>query len=111
MAKAIDLSTITIEKIIVHNVPKHQKGDLSTEPDYSEQESDLSDGLRLFFKDKVVQALRSDKAFKICYDTGSTSPISWLVPECIKDSTDLVSHSKAIAKHLFEIQVGSNTAG
>jgi hypothetical protein len=68
MIKRIDLSTIIIEHIIVHDIPKHKKNVLTVEPTYSQQESKISDGLRLFFKDKVVQALGSDKAFKICFD-------------------------------------------
>ncbi len=111
MATKFDFSSILIEKIIVHNVPKHQKGDLSIEPNYSLQESKLSDGLRLFFKDKVVQALGSDRAFKICFDNTNISPISWIIGEALKPASDFVVHSKAIAKHLFEIQVGSNAAG
>lgn len=111
-SKKIDLGTIVIEKIIVHDIPKHQKGDYSVEPNYSLKESKLTDGLRLFFKDKVVQALSSDKSFKICYDDDNESPISWLANESVKSDGSLIAtHSKAIAKHLFEIQVGSNAAG
>ena len=111
--KKIDLSTIVIERIIVHDIPRHQKGDYSIAPNYSQKESKLTDGLRLFFKDKVVQALASDKAFKICYDDDNNeSPISWLVNESLNSDGSMITvHSKAIAKYLFEIQVGSNAAG
>lgn len=112
MAKRIDSSSIIIEKIIVHDIPKHSKGDLSNEPRYSEQESKLSDGLRLFFKDKVVQSLNSDKSFKICFNSESTSPISWIVNDMLlSDGSEIVNQSKQIAKFLFEIQVGINAAG
>lgn len=112
MAKKIDLQTITIEKVIVHDIPYHKKNETSITPSYSERESGLSDGLRLFFKGKVVQALGSDRAFKICYDDESNSTVSWLVPDMLKsDCADIVTSSKAIAKQLFDIQVGSNAAG
>jgi hypothetical protein len=68
MVKTVDTSTIEIEKIIVHDIPKHKKGQIDLEPNYSEQESNLSETLKKFFKDKVVQSLSSDKAFKICFD-------------------------------------------
>lgn len=112
MAKRMDTSSIRIEQIVVHDIPKHNKNDLSIEAQYSEQVSKLSDGLRLFFKDKVVQALNSDKSFKICFDDEYTSPISWIINELlVSKGSDVVSQSKKIAKHLFEIQVGLNAAG
>jgi hypothetical protein len=112
MPKTIEIRSLIIERIIVHDIQKHLKGDLSIEPTYSEMESSLTDGLRNFFKEKVVSALISDKSFKICFDEDNASPISWLVPEIIKSNdSDFVSHSKKIARHLFEIQVGLNVAG
>jgi len=112
MVKKIDFTTIIIERIIVHDILKHNKGDLSIEPQYSEQESKLTDGLRLFFKDKIVQSLISDKAFKICFDETNTSPISWIVNEFLKsDGSKIVTQSKAMTKYLFEIQEGLNAAG
>jgi hypothetical protein len=112
MAKKIDLQTIEIEHIIVHDIPKHAKGNQEILPNYSENESNITDGLRAFFKHKVVQALGSDKSFKICYDNNKSSPISWLNEEILaSNGKKIVEHSKTITKHLFEIQVGTNAAG
>ena len=111
-AKNLELHTILIEKIIVHDIPKHKKDDLSIEPNYSQKESKLTDRLSNFFKTKVVEALRSDRAFKICFDADNDeSPISWLAKESLEsDGSLLVVHSKAIAQFLFKIQVGINPA-
>jgi hypothetical protein len=112
MAKKMDLQTITVEKIIVHDIPHHKKSEVSVTPNYSEKESGITDGLRLFFKDKVVQALGSDRSFKICFDDESTSTVSWLVSDMLKSGcADIVTTSKAIAKQLFDVQVGNNAAG
>lgn len=112
MAKKMELHTITIEKVIVHDLPKHKKSEVSILPSYSEKESKLSDGLRGFFKEKVIQALGSDKAFKICFDSDNESPVSWLVSDMLTSKcADIVTSSKAIAKQLFDIQVGSNASG
>lgn len=113
MSLKIDTSTIQIERIVVHDIPKHKKGESGLEPNYSEQESGLSDGLRIFFKDKVVQSISSDKAFKICFDNeNTTSPLSWIVDEVLNsDGSSIVVQSKKITKHLFDIQVGYNAAG
>lgn len=112
MLSRIDFTSVKIEKIIVHDIPKHLKDDFSILPSYSENVSTLTDGLRLFFKDKIVSSLSSTKALKISFDDHSDSPVSWLGKEIIDNSGDtIVAKSKAIAKHLFEIQSGLNTAG
>jgi hypothetical protein len=110
--KKIDLQTITIEKAIVHDLPKHKKSETSIQANYSEKDSVLTDGLKHFFKQKVVQALISDKAFKICYDEDNSSPVGYLVSDMLKTKcVDIVNSSKAIAKQLFEVQVGNNASG
>jgi hypothetical protein len=112
MAHKIDTTTILIERIVVHDIPKHKKGEKGIEPIYSQEESKLTDGLRMFFKDKVVQSLNSDKSFKICFDEDNPSPISWIANEVLtSDGSNIVSQSKALTKHLFDIQVGYNAAG
>lgn len=112
MAQKIDTETILIDRIIVHDIPKHKKGEQGIEPNYSEQESKLTLGLRNFFKEKVMQALGSDKSFKICFDEENLSPISWINKELLEsDGSNFPFQSKAITKHLFDIQVGYNAAG
>lgn len=112
MSTAIKLNTIIVEKVIVHSIPKHAKDDLDIEPTYSELESTLSDGLKLFFKDKIVQALGSHKSFKICFNDASDSPVSYVCAEVIGNKgVGFVEHSKVLAKRLFEIQMGSNAPG
>ena len=112
MSIKIQLNTILVEKVIVHSIPKHQKNELSTEPKYSKMESKLSHGLKLFFRDKITQALGSDRAFKICFNDSNISPVSYLVNEMLLDiNSAFIEHSKTLAKHLFETQIGSNAAG
>jgi len=112
MASKLDTSTITIERIIVHSIPKHKKSDYSIEPQYSELESSLSDGLRLFFKDKVVQSLQSNKELRVCYNTDSISPVSTYIKQIINSKgVDLVEQSKLMTQYLYKIQDGQNTSG
>ncbi|NLN96298.1 MAG: nucleoid-associated protein [Bacteroidales bacterium] len=112
MAKKIDTSTIVIENIIVHSIPRHRKGDFSIKPKYSEQESSLPDGLRVFFKDKIIQSLQSNKELRVCYDTESVSPVSTYINQILNtDGAELVKQSKLMTKYLFEIQGGQNSSG
>lgn len=108
----LDTSTIIIENIIVHSIPRHKKGDFSIEPEYSEQESSLPDGLRVFFKDKVIQSLQSNKELRVCYDVESVSPVSTYINQIISSNgADFVEQSKLMTKYLFEIQDGQNASG
>ncbi|HNQ69053.1 MAG TPA: nucleoid-associated protein [Bacteroidales bacterium] len=112
MASKIDTSTILIERVIVHDLPKHKKGETEIEPNYSQNESILSDGLRVFFKEKVIQSFDSGKSFKICFEEENDSPCSWLIDELLNsDGSKIVEQSKELAKYLFKIQVGNNAAG
>jgi hypothetical protein len=112
MAIKIDTGTIQIERIIVHSIPKHKKDDFSQEPQYSEQESSLPDDLRIFFKDKVVQSLGSNKELRVCYDTENLSPVSSYINEVIdSDGNDLIRQSKLMAEYLYKIQDGQNASG
>jgi hypothetical protein len=108
----IDTSTIEIEKIIVHSIPRHKKDDFSILPQYSEQESGLPDGLRHFFKDKIITSLNSKKELRVCFDEKSNSPVSTYIKDIISSNgSSLINQSKLMAKYLFEIQDGQNTPG
>lgn len=112
MAINLDTSTIVIENIIVHSIPKHKKGDFSITPEYSEQESSLPDSLRVFFKEKVVESLQSKKELRVCYNTENVSPVSSYINQIINSNgTDLITQSKLMTKYLFEVQDGQNASG
>lgn len=106
----IDYSQFIIEKLIIHDVPKHKKNEDGS-PYYSENESIITDGLRLFFQDKVKTALQSDSAFKVCFKNETKSSI----PNCVKNILDqnnmFIQESKDIAGNLFTFQQGNNSAG
>jgi hypothetical protein len=112
MATKLDTSTIVIEKIIVHSIPRHKKGDFSIEPQYSEQESSLPDSLRVFFKDKIISSLQSNKELRVCFDKENVSPVSTYINHIINlNGADFVEQSRLMAKYLFEIQDGQNASG
>ncbi len=112
MSSKIDTSTIVIEKIIVHSIPRHKKDVYTIEPEYSQQESNLPDGLRLFFKDKIIQSLQSNKELRVCYNSDNVSPVSTYIKDIIDSGgTNYIENSQLKAKYLFEIQVGQNASG
>lgn len=106
----IDYSQLIIERLIIHDIPKHKK-DEEGAPYYSKNESTITDGLRLFFQDKVKSALNSDQAFKVCFRDETTSPVPGCVGKLLESDDDFIESSKRIAQSLFDIQIGSNSAG
>lgn len=112
MAIKLDTSTIKIDRTIIHSIPKHKKDDFSILPQYSEQESDVSDTLKVFIKDKVIQSLDSNKELKVCYNPDNVSPISTYVNQVLASKgKDLVTQSKLMTEFLFKVQDGANASG
>ncbi len=111
MKTKIDLTTLSIEKAIVHDIPKHKKNDFSVAPTFSQQESELTTELKLFFKDSISRALGRDRAFNICYDSSSDSPINNYVDLMIDNDDSFVNKSKDIGQHLYNVQKGNNASG
>ena len=62
MSQSIDISSLDIKDLIVHDIPKHKKGNDEVRPKLSQQVSTLPLTLRSFFKQKISQAFRSEKS-------------------------------------------------
>lgn len=106
----IDYSQLIIKRLIIHDVPKHKKNECGS-PRYSENESTITDGLRLFFQDKVKSALNSDQAFKVKIKEETESSVPLSISNIIKSEECFINESKVIAENLFNFQKGNNSAG
>lgn len=107
----IDYSLLVIDKLIIHDVPKHKKNETGGSPNYSENESTITDGLRVFFQDKIKAALNSDQSFKVCFKDETESSVPSCVNTIINSEDRFVALSKDIATNLYNIQKGNNAAG
>ena len=106
------LSLLTINRIIIHEVPRHMRSDTGSTPTYSEVESPLDNQLRIFFKEKLIETVGSSSAFQVEFDPAATSPVPQLVRDFVAGSNvDLVGMSKKIAKHLHDAQGGVSPGG
>lgn len=106
----IDYSQLIIEKLIIHDVPKHKKNEEGS-PYYSENESTITDGLRLFFQDKVKNALNGDQAIKVCFKEETEYSVPGCVNNILNSDISFIEESKDIATNLFRSQKGNNSAG
>ena len=107
----IDYSLLVIDKLIIHDIPRHKKNETGSGPNYSENESTITDGLRVFFQDKIKAALNSDQSFRVCFKDETESSVPSCVNTIINSDNDFVALSKDIASNLYNIQKGNNAAG
>src|SRR5436305_3802713 len=107
-----DLALLVVNKVIIHEVPKHSRQGDGSAPVYSEVESPLDRDLAMFFHGKMITSLRSNKSFDICIDPVCASPIPGLLTRHLSsDGNEFVEISKRIAEHLYNIQDGTNPGG
>jgi 37-kD nucleoid-associated bacterial protein len=108
-----DLALLEINKVILHDIPKHTKQDEGDGPVLSEVESPLSARSSYLFKTKIIESIGSPKAFGITFDATSASPVPGLITTSLADSRNsvFIRNSQEIAKHLYNIQSGQNPSG
>lgn len=109
--KTQDCAELAITHTIVHDVPRHKKKDVEGQVDYSDRESELTPELKLFFRDKITQAI-GKKGFKVCFNDSSASPVQKEIVALLSTPRkSFIQPSKDISKHLYAIQTGWNPAG
>ena len=107
-----DLALLQVNKVIIHEVPKHTKSGGGSGPIYSEIESPLDPELALYFQGKMISSLGSNKSFDICIDPLCASPVPGLLARHLgSNGVDFIEITKKIAEHLYNIQDGTNPGG
>ena len=106
------LSQLTINRIIIHEVPRHLRSDTGSSPTYSEVESPLDADLKVFFKEKIIETVGSSSAYEVVFDAQTTSPVPQFVRDLLAGGhVNFVETSKRIAKHLHDAQSGVSPGG
>ena len=114
-----DLGLLKIRKVILHDVPRHTKNPRHIKeeegggPILSEVESPLTARQSLYFKDKIINSIKSPHAFDITFAAATSSPVPDLVVGYLtKPKKPLfIKSSQELAKHLYNIQTGQNPPG
>ncbi len=106
------LAALTIERVIFHDIPQRIQG-LEQTLVYSDECTDLAPKTRNHLQRRMIDALGGTDAFDIVFQGDSLSP----VPPFIKtythkpDPEAFVSHSKTLAKYLFQVQAMNSPQG
>jgi hypothetical protein len=107
----MNLGTLVINKVIIHEVPKKFLSD-QNEPILSEIESGLNTNLTLFFREKIIESAGSKTAFQVVFDPSSQIAIPGLIQQYLASpGEDFVSMSQQIARHLHDCQTRVNSGG
>jgi 37-kD nucleoid-associated bacterial protein len=106
----VNLGTFFIDKVIVHDVPRHTAGGSGDVIVFSDVVSDTTNELKNFFRERMNRSLNKQR-YAVERDSAQTSLIPDLVAAIIGDDDQLVSASQDIARHLFACQTGVNPAG
>ncbi len=107
-----NLAQLSINRLIIHEVPQHLKRDTESLPVFSEIESELDADLRLFFREKIIESSGSSAAYGVLFDEDSESPVPGLISAFLAGRGDsFIDFSKKVAQHLHDQQGGVNPGG
>lgn len=103
---------IKIGNIIVHDIPKHRKGDASISPTYSSSIQKLDNELTTFFKKKIVDSLSGYESMKVVFNPNTDSCIPEIISRLLGSDVDTFVHeSQYAAKELFDRQTAQASSG
>ncbi|MDQ6617572.1 MAG: nucleoid-associated protein [Actinomycetota bacterium] len=107
-----DLGQVRIEKLIVHEIPRHFVHSATpTTPGLSEVESPLDQTVKNFFREKLAGSLGT-AAYEVQLDPATTSPLpGWIVALLSTHPADLVATSQDMANHLHQSQPAISPEG
>lgn len=115
----MDLASLEIFAVIVHEVPARLVRGGSPPPRLSDIESPLDDELRIFIANRMRDTLHT-KGIDVRFADNPVSPVPallrelLLLPDSTSDATrvDLfVASSRTAAEHLYQTQTGQNSTG
>jgi hypothetical protein len=109
---AIDLSSVVVDDVIVHDVPEHQT-DVSADDAVTLSETvmpDLDATRKNFFRERINRSL-AGHAFEIIKDPDQPSQLPGLIINVIADRYQLVAASQQMAKALYAVQTKVNNPG
>ncbi|MDO8485229.1 MAG: nucleoid-associated protein [Candidatus Limnocylindrales bacterium] len=106
----MDLTTLHISELIVHDVPEQRVTQKSAGPVVSEVPSALDNDIRSYFGNRLTQTLERNAA-PVEYDPDTSSKVPEELVGVLTTPGEFVARSQALAMHLFNAQTGSNPGG
>lgn len=104
----MNLDSFEVNTAVVHDIPKppHEPDELVL----TDLPLDLDDGLRRYFRAKIIKSLRL-RGLEVTVDPNGAACVPDAVCRIIAQPQTLVVASRVVAEHLDSVQKGSNSAG
>lgn len=106
-----DLATLSISRIIIHDVPYHKKAGGGGGPTLSQIESPTNAELILFISEHIKKTIKPPNGFQVVRDPQSQSPMPQLILDILNGGPNFVRDSQTAAMHLYAVQTGVNPGG
>lgn len=106
---SFDLGTLSIGKLMVHDVPSPKDG--GADPTLSEVESEVTTELRNYFQERIRDSL-AHGAYEVRFLKSTSSPVPELTHGQVgKHAPSLVTSSQEMARHLHSSQTAAISSG
>lgn len=112
MITSDDLAKLTIRRVIFHDVPRNPRHS-PNKPILMDEEREVDPARRALLKTKLTRVINSKRAYPICFDPNTSSPVPGHVRTYTRnhDANQFIPISQKLATHLFEIQHGGISSG
>lgn len=113
MITSTQFASLQINRVIFHDVP-HRIREGAGQPTLSDVQTEIDATRAGRLKTKLIRVLGSSRAYPVCFDPGSTSPVppgvrSLTLHSC--PAAEFVTDSQRFANHLFGLQHGGISSG
>lgn len=106
---------IQINRIIIHDVPKHLRTEQDGQPVLSQVISPLPGDSREYFQSHLVRDTHSERSFDVIRKADTQSPVPQILERFFTGAMvaddDFIESSQNVARHLYAIQNGQNPGG
>jgi hypothetical protein len=106
----VDLETLYVEKVVVHQIPQKLEDDSSLQPTFSDAESPITSELANYLRERLQKSLGAG-TFPVVADPNTTSPVPAALEAYFHQEGDVVALSRLIGQHLFNSQTRQSPAG
>jgi hypothetical protein len=103
-----ELAGFFVDELIIHEVPQRVPGG-GPGPTLSDVPSTLTDDLRGYFREKILQSL--DQSVRVVRDPTISTPVPDEMLAQFEADSSMVSPSQTMARHLYSAQTRVNPAG
>lgn len=104
---ATELAGFFVDELILHEVPQRTAGGAG--PSLSDVPSTLTDDLRGYFREKILQSL--NQGVRVVRDPTISTPVPDEILAQFQGGSSLVQPSQTMARHLYSAQTRVNPAG